>query len=86
LPACDKAAVSGRSHRAIARIVDDVTGGRRTGWSVPRLRAKRHGPKLEIMMRPSRRAPDELRPVSIERNVARYAEGSTSPATPRAPA
>jgi ribonuclease PH len=27
-------------------------------------------------MRPSRRAPDELRPVSIERNVARYAEGS----------
>src|SRR3954452_18488660 len=28
------------------------------------------------MMRPSRRAPDELRPISIERNVARYAEGS----------
>jgi ribonuclease PH len=28
------------------------------------------------MMRPSRRAPDELRPVSIERSVARYAEGS----------
>ena len=27
-------------------------------------------------MRPSRRAPDELRPVSIERGVARYAEGS----------
>ncbi|OCC02043.1 ribonuclease PH [Labrys sp. WJW] len=27
-------------------------------------------------MRPSRRASDELRPVSIERNVARYAEGS----------
>lgn len=27
-------------------------------------------------MRPSRRTPDELRPVSIERNVARYAEGS----------
>ena len=27
-------------------------------------------------MRPSRRAFDELRPVSIERNVARYAEGS----------
>ncbi|MDQ0474673.1 ribonuclease PH [Labrys wisconsinensis] len=27
-------------------------------------------------MRPSRRAPDELRPVSIERAVARYAEGS----------
>jgi ribonuclease PH len=27
-------------------------------------------------MRPSRRAPDELRTVSIERNVARYAEGS----------
>ncbi len=27
-------------------------------------------------MRPSRRAHDELRPVSIERNVARYAEGS----------
>jgi ribonuclease PH len=27
-------------------------------------------------MRPSRRAADELRPVSIERNVARYAEGS----------
>ena len=27
-------------------------------------------------MRPSRRAPDELRAVSFERNVARYAEGS----------
>ena len=27
-------------------------------------------------MRPSKRAPDELRPVTIERNVARYAEGS----------
>src|SRR5215207_9006791 len=27
-------------------------------------------------MRPSRRAADELRPVSIERNVAKYAEGS----------
>ena len=27
-------------------------------------------------MRPSRRAPDELRPISIERSVARYAEGS----------
>ncbi len=27
-------------------------------------------------MRPSKRAPDELRPVSLERNVARYAEGS----------
>ncbi|MBL8590048.1 MAG: ribonuclease PH [Methylobacteriaceae bacterium] len=27
-------------------------------------------------MRPSKRAPDELRPVSLERGVARYAEGS----------
>ena len=27
-------------------------------------------------MRPSKRAPDALRPVTIERNVARYAEGS----------
>ena len=27
-------------------------------------------------MRPSKRAADELRPVSLERNVARYAEGS----------
>ncbi len=27
-------------------------------------------------MRPSKRAPDELRPVSLERNVTRYAEGS----------
>ena len=27
-------------------------------------------------MRPSKRAPDELRPVTLERNVARYAEGS----------
>ncbi|MCW2274889.1 ribonuclease PH [Rhodoblastus acidophilus] len=27
-------------------------------------------------MRPSKRAPDSMRPVSIERNVARYAEGS----------
>ena len=27
-------------------------------------------------MRPSKRAADELRPVSLERGVARYAEGS----------
>jgi len=27
-------------------------------------------------MRPSKRAPDELRPVTLERSVARYAEGS----------
>src|SRR5487761_2458545 len=27
-------------------------------------------------MRPSRRAPDEMRAVTLERNVARYAEGS----------
>ena len=27
-------------------------------------------------MRPSKRAADEMRPVSIERNVARFAEGS----------
>ena len=27
-------------------------------------------------MRPSRRAPDELRPVSLERGVVKYAEGS----------
>jgi ribonuclease PH len=27
-------------------------------------------------MRPSKRAPDSMRPVSLERNVARYAEGS----------
>jgi ribonuclease PH len=27
-------------------------------------------------MRPSKRAPDELRPVTLERNVVRYAEGS----------
>ena len=27
-------------------------------------------------MRPSKRAPDQMRPVSIERNVARFAEGS----------
>ena len=27
-------------------------------------------------MRPSKRALDEMRPVSFERNVARYAEGS----------
>ena len=27
-------------------------------------------------MRPSKRAPDELRPVSLERAVSRYAEGS----------
>jgi ribonuclease PH len=41
-----------------------------------RRRATRRAVFLEIKMRPSRRAPDELRPVSIERNVARYAEGS----------
>src|SRR5277367_5580324 len=27
-------------------------------------------------MRPSKRGPDELRPVSLQRNIARYAEGS----------
>jgi ribonuclease PH len=31
---------------------------------------------LEDFMRPSRRAPDELRPVSLERGVVKYAEGS----------
>jgi ribonuclease PH len=30
----------------------------------------------EIDMRPSRRTPDELRPVSLERGVVKYAEGS----------
>src|SRR3712207_2085701 len=30
----------------------------------------------ESRMRPSKRAPDELRPVTLERGVARYAEGS----------
>src|ERR671912_551286 len=30
----------------------------------------------EMIMRPSKRAPDELRPVTLERGVARYAEGS----------
>jgi len=30
----------------------------------------------EIFMRPSRRAPDELRPVTLERGVVKYAEGS----------
>src|SRR5690349_22189102 len=29
-----------------------------------------------ILMRPSRRAPDELRAVSLERGVVKYAEGS----------
>jgi ribonuclease PH len=32
--------------------------------------------KLEVFMRPSRRAPDELRAVSLERGVVKYAEGS----------
>src|SRR5471030_1338482 len=31
---------------------------------------------LEIAMRPSRRQPDELRAVSLERGVVKYAEGS----------
>jgi len=30
----------------------------------------------EVFMRPSRRAPDELRPVTLERGVVKYAEGS----------
>jgi ribonuclease PH len=30
----------------------------------------------DIAMRPSRRAPDELRAVSLERGVVKYAEGS----------
>src|SRR5205814_664034 len=33
-------------------------------------------PATERIMRPSRRAPDELRPVSLERGVVKYAEGS----------
>ena len=33
-------------------------------------------PNLENSMRPSRRAPDELRPVSLERGVVKFAEGS----------
>jgi ribonuclease PH len=34
------------------------------------------GPRGDISMRPSRRQPDELRAVSLERGVVKYAEGS----------
>src|SRR6516162_1633418 len=34
------------------------------------------GKRSETCMRPSRRQPDELRPVSLERGVVKYAEGS----------
>src|SRR6516164_411478 len=34
------------------------------------------GKRSETCMRPSRRAPDELRPVSLERGIVKYAEGS----------
>jgi ribonuclease PH len=38
--------------------------------------ARARGLPREIVMRPSRRAPDELRAVSLERGVVKYAEGS----------
>src|SRR5438874_5332489 len=43
-----------------------------------RLKARRICPPRlwEMSMRPSRRAPDELRPVSLERGIVKYAEGS----------
>src|SRR5437667_8361282 len=43
-----------------------------------RLKARRICPPRlwEMSMRPSRRQPDELRPVSLERGVVKYAEGS----------
>ena len=36
----------------------------------------RHSARGESAMRPSKRAPDEMRTVTLERGVARYAEGS----------
>jgi ribonuclease PH len=45
----------------------------------PLLRRQEQGAKEtyeEICMRPSRRQPDELRPISLERGVVKYAEGS----------
>jgi ribonuclease PH len=36
----------------------------------------KRGNEQGVFMRPSNRAPDAMRPVSLQRNVARYAEGS----------
>src|SRR6185437_1339761 len=45
--------------------------------SAPTSTASHYSPDFwRIPMRPSRRAPDELRPVSLERGVVKYAEGS----------
>src|SRR5580700_9646104 len=56
--------------------------GTEKGLAAPRSRSYKHG-QLSfadifggILMRPSRRAPDELRAVSLERGVVKYAEGS----------
>ncbi len=35
-----------------------------------------NGSQSEFRMRPSRRQPDELRAISLERGVVKYAEGS----------
>jgi ribonuclease PH len=56
--------------------------GAAKGLAAPAVRPYKHGESLfagfleDSPMRPSRRAPDELRPVSLERGVVKYAEGS----------
>jgi ribonuclease PH len=56
--------------------------GAAKGLAAPAERPYKHGESLfaefleDSPMRPSRRAPDELRPVSLERGVVKYAEGS----------
>jgi ribonuclease PH len=51
----------------------------RTGFHFARKRSKSPRNQLDLrrlFMRPSRRAPDELRAVTLERGVVKYAEGS----------
>jgi ribonuclease PH len=56
--------------------------GTAKGLAAPRSPSYKHRQSLTtefsggFPMRPSRRAPDELRPVSLERGVVKYAEGS----------
>src|SRR5215471_6963362 len=68
------------SRRSLTSASFDAPGKRPCRPPVPLLQAPRIAFSREFSggfpMRPSRRAPDELRPVTLERGVVKYAEGS----------
>src|SRR3546814_10230957 len=58
-------------------LPDSVHAGQRLGWPIAFAPAKRAGTQpQETLMRPSGRAPDQMRPISIETSFTIHAEGS----------